>query len=258
MAHHRSTGQSQGIKARGISRGVVFAFLSVVLIAGLVVVWNQLGNRIDDEGDRAAATCVEGSTDVPVVADPALVPGLTTIAANYAATSPVIRDHCVTIKVRAGDAKVALDGLAGSWDTASMGPFPAAWVPQSSIWSSELIAAKPAAVDGRPESLVTSPVVLAMNPDLARAFGDTLTWGQLPTLQTRANSLAVVDRESWGSLRMAMPLGTGSDATALSSQAIAAAVTRTTGALSEADAASQRVASSIGAVLRTAPPTADG
>lgn len=258
VGHHRTAGRREGVRQRGVSRGVVFTVLAVILVAGLVVVWNQLGNRIDDEADRAAATCVEGTTTVPVIADASLVPGLTTIAQAYAETKPVIRDHCITIKVRAGDSKVTLDGLAGSWDSTTMGAFPAAWVPQSSIWAAELTAAKPAAVDGRPESLVTSPVVLAMNPDLAKAFGDDLTWGQLPTLQTRDNSLAGVGRDGWGSLRMAMPLGTGSDATALSSQAIAAAVTRTTGALTESDATSQRVASSVGAVLRDAPATPDG
>ncbi|AZG44664.1 type 2 periplasmic-binding domain-containing protein [Gordonia insulae] len=258
MAHHRSTDGRTGIRGRGVSRGLVGSLLTLVLVAALVLLWAQLGDRIDRQGDQAAGTCVEGKTTVPVVADPDIAPALATIAQEYAKTDPVVRDHCVTVEVRPGDAKVTLDGLSGTWDAASLGAYPAAWVPQSSIWAADLMTATPAAVDGKPASLVSSPVVLATAPRLAEAFEGNLEWQQLPTLQRRDAALGDVGLGSWGSIRLAMPTGAQSDATALSAQAVAAQVTRTTGTLTEQDASSSRVASSIDAMTDGAPQSPDG
>ncbi|MGC5258793.1 hypothetical protein ACPXCG_20830 [Gordonia sp. DT218] len=258
MAHHRSTDGRTGVRGRGVSRGLVGSLLSIILVAALVLLWAQLGDRIDRQGDQAAANCVEGTTKVPVITDPDIAGPLKTLAQDYAKTRPVVRDHCVTIEVRPADAKVTLDGLAGTWDPASLGAYPAAWVPQSSIWTADLSAAKPDAIDGKPTSLVSSPVVLATAPQLAKAFDDNLDWQQLPTLQKRSSSLGDYGLGSWGSIRLAMPTGAQSDATALSAQAVAMQVTRTTGALTEQDASSPRVASSVDAMLTGAPQSPDG
>lgn len=257
MAHHRSGG-GQSIRNRGVSRGVVAALLSAVLIAAVVVVWFDLGDAIDRQADDAAAQCVEGPATVPIIADPDIAPGLTAIAEAFAATKPVIRDHCVTIAVRPGDAKITLDGLTGTWETESMGDYPAAWVPQSSVWSADLAAAEPGLIEGNPRSLVSTPVVLAVSPDLARAVGDRLDWSAVPTLQRRDASLTDFDLQGWGSLRMAMPVGAQSDASALAAQAVATSVTRTTGPLTTADAESPRVTSTVRAMLEGAPVSPDG
>ncbi|MFW0785024.1 hypothetical protein AAFP35_10920 [Gordonia sp. CPCC 206044] len=258
MAHHRSSGDRTGLLDRGISRGLVGSLLGLVLVCALVLLWVQLGDHIDRQGDQAAATCVEGKTSVPIVADPGIAGALGAIAQDYAKTRPVIRDHCVTIEVRPGDAKVTLDGLAGTWDTESLGARPAAWVPQSSVWAAELAAARPDAVDGTPGSLISSPVVLATAPRLAEAISDSVEWQQLPTLQRRNSSLAAYGLGSWGSIRLAMPTGAQSDSTALASQAVAMQVTRTTGTLTADDANSPRVASSIDAMQEGAPNSPDG
>ncbi|GAB90498.1 hypothetical protein [Gordonia rhizosphera] len=258
MAHHRSAAGRSGLSGRGVSRGLVGTLLAVVLAAALVVLWIQVGDRVDRQGDQAAATCVEGKTTVPVVADPDVAGALDEIAQDFAKTNPVVRDHCVTIAVRPGDAKITLDGLTGNWDAESLGAYPAAWVPQSSIWAAELTAAQPDLVDGDPDSLVSSPVVLAVAPRLATAFGDDLDWQQLPTLQQRNASLGAFGLGSWGSIRLAMPTGAQSDATALAAQAVAMQVTRTTGPLTEQDARSDRVSSSVEAMLDGAPRSPDG
>ncbi|MEO9328851.1 hypothetical protein [Gordonia aurantiaca] len=257
MAHHRSGG-GQSIRSRGVSRGVVAAMLSILLIAAVVVAWRGLGDVIDKQGDAAAAQCVEGAASVPIIADPDIAPGLTAIAEAFAETKPVVRDHCVTIAVRPGDAKVTLDGLTGTWEAESMGDYPAAWVPQSSVWSADLAAAKPGLIEGNTRSLVSTPVVLAVSPELASAVGDRLDWSAIPTLQRRDGSLTDFGLRGWGSLRMAMPVGARSDASALAAQAVATSVTRTTGPLTTADAESPRVTSSVRAMLQGAPVSPDG
>ncbi|MED5801911.1 substrate-binding domain-containing protein [Gordonia sp. Z-3] len=258
MAHHRSTDRGASMRGRGVSRGLVGALLTVVLVAAVVVVWFQLGDRIDRQGEQAAGNCVEGRTTVPIIADPDVADALSTIAAEYSKTGPVVRDHCVVVEVRPGDAKVTLDGLAGAWDPAALGARPAAWVPQSSIWAADLVSARPDIVDGTPSSLVSSPVVLATAPELAEAFDGELDWQQLPTLQQRDASLGAFGLGSWGSIRLAMPIGAQSDATALAAQAVAMQVTRTMGPLTEQDADSPRVASSIEAMSSGAPQSPDG
>lgn len=257
MAHHRSSG-TESIRSRGVSRGVVAALLSILLVASIVVTWQHLGDRIDRQADEAAGQCVEGPAEVSIIADPDIAPGLARIAENYAAQNPVVRDRCVTIAVRPGDARITLDGLTGTWETESMGAFPAAWVPQSSVWSADLLAADPEAVEGSTRSLVSSPVVLAVSPALREAVGDSFDWSQVPTLQRRDASLTDFGLEGWGSLRMAMPIGAQSDASALAAQAVATRVTRTTGPLTTADAESARVTSSVRAMLEGAPMSPDG
>ncbi|MGV9672875.1 MULTISPECIES: hypothetical protein [unclassified Gordonia (in: high G+C Gram-positive bacteria)] len=257
MAHHRVADDRNRLRHRGVGRGLVLTLLSVVLVAACVVVWFQIADHVDREGDAAAATCVDGKATVTIAADPDIAPGLISLAEVYTRTNPVVRDHCVTIAIRPSDAKVALTSLTGSWDVASMGDHPAAWIPQSSVWAAELVIAKPDLVDGTPDSLVTSPVVLATAPQLG-AKADQLDWGRLPTLATRDDSLDDLGLRGWGSLRMAMPREAQSDPSALAAQAVAARVSRTTGPLTAADASTERVSSSIRALTGSAPRSPDG
>lgn len=229
-----------------------------MIVVAMVAAWQHFAGRSDNEGDNAARSCVEGELPVPVVADPDIAEVLTTVAASFTDTNPVIRDHCIRIQVRAGDAKITLDGLKGTWDAASMGARPAAWIPQSTIWSAELATARPNAIEGSPTSLVTTPVVLAVHPDLGAKAGNSLQWSQLPTMQATDESLSALGLPGIGSLRMAMPRGAQSDATSLAAQAVASTLIRSAGPLSGDDAALPRVASVVNALINGAPEVKDG
>ncbi|GAA3039825.1 hypothetical protein GCM10010528_20460 [Gordonia defluvii] len=232
--------------------------LVVLLVAGLGVAWFQARDRVGRQADQAAGTCVAGPATVPIITSPDLAEVLGEIAKKYNATRPVVRDHCVTVQVRPGDSKVTLDGLLGTWESESMGARPAAWIPQSSVWAAELTTARPRAVEGDPDSLVTSPVVLAMRAAFAEKAAGKLGWGRLPELAKRPDAMAEFGLPTWGPLRLAMPLGPASDATALAGQAIAADIIRATGPLTVAEAKSPPVTGGIGAVLAAAPPAAEG
>ena len=232
--------------------------MSVMIVIAMVAAWQHFANKSDTEGDNAARSCVEGNLPVPIVADPDLVGVLTKVAAAFTDTNPVIRDHCINVHVRAGDAKITLEGLTGTWDTASMGARPAAWIPQSTIWSAELATVRPEAIEGTPTSLVTTPVVLAVHPRLGVKVDNKLQWSQLPTMQSTDGSLAAWGLPGIGSLRMAMPRGSQSDATSLAAQAVASALTRSAGPLTAADAALPRVASVVNALINGAPESQDG
>lgn len=252
MAHHRTDAGR-----RGVSRGLIFAALCVVLIVAAGLLWWQLGDRVDKQGDAAAGTCVEGKTTVSIIADPDITDALRGIAKSYNDTHPVVRDHCITVDVRPGDSRITYQGLKDAqWDSQTLGTFPAAWVPQSSVWTTSLQVAKPGLIDGTPESLVTSPIVLAVAPAFKEKADGKLDWGQLPTLVRSPNSLAQFGLTGWGTLRLAMPTGPNSDPTPLAAQAVATEVTRTQGQLTTSDAESTRVRSSI-KVLLDASPTLD-
>ncbi|GAB20037.1 hypothetical protein GOEFS_105_00480 [Gordonia effusa NBRC 100432] len=249
MAHHRTDAGR-----RGVSRGLVFAALCVILIVAVGVLWWQLGDRVDRQGNQAAGTCVEGKAMVSIIADPDITDALRGIAKSYNQTHPVVRDHCITIDIRPGDSRITYQGLTESqWDSSTLGAFPAAWVPQSSVWTSQLQVTKPALLDGTPESLVTSPIVLAVSPEFKEKVDGKIDWGQLPTLARTAGSLSRFGLTGWGALRLAMPTGPNSDPTALSAQAVATEVTRSQSLLTASDADSTRVRSSIQVLLDEAP-----
>ncbi|GAB09441.1 hypothetical protein GOARA_036_01740 [Gordonia araii NBRC 100433] len=252
MARH-----SSNYTPRGGGRSLLLAVLTALLVAGLVVSWLQARDRVGRQADQAAGTCVEGPATVAIIASPDIAEALGDIAKRFNDTKPVVRDHCITVQVRPGDSKVTLDGLTGNWEAASMGAFPAAWIPQSSVWGAQLTAANPDIVEDSPESLVKSPIVLALPTLFADKAGD-LDWGRLPGLARLPNAMAQFGLPDWGPLRMAMPLGASSDATVLAAQAIAAQVSKASGPLTEAQANSGPVVDGIRTVLREAPPAPEG
>ncbi|WP_062395277.1 hypothetical protein [Gordonia phthalatica] len=253
MAKHNSDGRSRNF----VSRPLIAVALTLILIAGLVTAWRQLGDRIDEE-PVAANPCLEGPATVSVLADPAIAPGLQQIAENYNKTKPAVRDHCITVEVRPADARATLEGLsAKTWDQKTYGAFPAAWVPQSSVWAASLQVAKSDALQGNPESLVSSPVRLAMEPELAKAIDGRLAWADLPA-QTRAASLGDFGLRSWGSMRIAMPDGPQSDATALMTQAVAAATVSAKAPLTDKQVRSGGVQGAIDELLSAPPRVGDG
>lgn len=255
MARHRT----DSARRRGISRGLALSVAALVVVAVLVVVWVVLGRSLREDSTAAAQSCVEGPETVSVVADADIAEPLARIAAAYSATKPVVRDKCITVSVRPVDPKTTLDGLTGTWDTASMGAYPAAWVPASSVWSAQLLAARSSVVDGDPESLVTSPVVLAVAPQFARAAAGKLAWIEVPTLARDDDGLARLGLTGWGRLRLALPAGPGTDATVLAAQAVATAVSRVGSAgLTLDDARSAQVTSTITALRAQAPQSVDG
>ena len=69
-------------------------------------------------------------------------------------------------------------------------------------------------------SLVTSPVVLAVRPQLKNALAQQ-NWSTLPDLQTNPTSLDGLNLPGWGGLRLALPLTGDSDATYLAAEAVA-------------------------------------
>lgn len=216
---HRSEGGR-----RGVSIGVIVALVAVVVVVGTVILWSFFGDALSNRSHQAAGRCVGGKESVAVIADPSIADAVQQLAEGFNATEGPVGDHCMVVGVKPSGADAVLGGFVGKWP-AELGAQPALWVPGSSISAARLsAAAQPGGqkliTDSR--SLVTSPVVLAVRPELSQALGNQ-SWAALPGLQTNPNGLAAVNLPAWGSLRLALPMGGNGDASFLAGEAVAAA-----------------------------------
>ncbi|MDT5180644.1 MAG: hypothetical protein QOJ95_4842, partial [Mycobacterium sp.] len=178
------------------------------------------GDALSHRSEAGAARCVNGEVAVSVIVDPSLEPQITPLADKYNQSADPVGDKCVKVGVKAADSDPVVNGLTGQWP-GDLGERPALWIPGSSISEARLEASGQKLVsDSR--SLVTSPVMLAVRPQLKSALGQQ-NWGALPGLQNNPTSLDGLNLPGWGSLRLALPLTGDSDATYLAAEAVAAA-----------------------------------
>jgi hypothetical protein len=211
---HRSDGGR-----RGVSIGVIAALISVVVVVAAVILWRFFGDALSNRSHTAAA-CTGSKETVAVIADPSIAEQVQQFAERYNGSAGPIGDHCVEIGVKPAGSDAVVDGFIGNWP-ADLGQRPALWVPASSVSAARLTAAtgKGTITDSR--SLVSSPVVLAVRPELQRELG-AQKWATLPGLQTKPDALAGLKLPTWGSLRLALPLSGNSDAAYLAGEAVAA------------------------------------
>ena len=100
-----------------------------------------------------------------VIADPSIADHVQHFAERFNAIAAPVGDHCVAVSVKPAGSDAVVDGFIGKWP-AELGQRPALWIPGSSVSAARLTAAagKETVTDSR--SLVTSPVVLAVRPEL--------------------------------------------------------------------------------------------
>ncbi|ORW95814.1 hypothetical protein AWB92_08325 [Mycobacterium sp. IEC1808] len=213
LGGHRSDGGR-----RGVSIGVIVALVAVVVVVGTVILWTFFGDALSHRSHTAAARCVGGKETVAVIADPSIADPVQQLAESYNATSGPVGDHCMVVSVKQAGSDAVLGGFAGKWP-ADLGGQPALWIPGSSISAARLAASGQKITESH--SLVTSPVMLAVRPELGQALGNQ-GWAALPGLQTNPNSLAALNLPAWGSLRLALPMTGNADASLLAGEAVAA------------------------------------
>lgn len=206
---------------RGVSVSIVVALVAVVVVVGVVILWRFIGDSLSSRSDVAAARCVDGELAVAIAADPAIAEPISALAEQYNQTADPVGDRCVKVGVKPADSDQVVNGLKESWP-ADLGERPALWIPASSVSEARLEAAKGPESVSDSRSLVSSPVVLAVAPELKDALGEQ-NWGTLPELQTDPASLDKLGLQGWGGLRLAMPLGDDSDASYLAAEAVASA-----------------------------------
>ncbi|KAA8968162.1 hypothetical protein [Mycobacterium sp.] len=206
---------------RGVSVGVIAALVGVVVVVSTVILWRFFGDALSHRFRTAAGRCVGDTETVAVVADPSIAEPVRRFAERYNASAAPVGDRCVAVSVTAADSDAVVSGLLAEWPT-DLGARPALWIPASSVSEARLSAAAGRAMISDSRSLVISPVVLAVRPELQHALAGQ-TWATLPGLQSTPDGLAGVGLPAWGSLRLALPLQHNSDAALLMAEAVAAA-----------------------------------
>ncbi|WP_006243651.1 substrate-binding domain-containing protein [Mycolicibacterium tusciae] len=216
------TGSHRAVTAgrRGVSISVIVALVAVVVVVGAVIGWRFFGDALSNRSDTAAARCVNGELTVAVVADPSVSGQIQTLADNYNRDAAPVGDRCVKVGVTPAESDQVVNGFIGQWP-GELGEQPALWIPASSVSAARLEASAGEKTISDSRSLVTSPVVLAVRPDLKAALGQQ-NWGTLPSLQTNPSALDGLGLTGWGSLRLALPLSGDSDASYLAAEAVAA------------------------------------
>jgi hypothetical protein len=206
---------------RGVSIGAVAALVAVVVVVAAIILWRFFGDALSNRSHTAAGRCVGGKETVAVVADPSIAAQVQEFADRYNGSAAPVGDHCVAVGVKPADSDAVVSGFIGNWP-ADLGQRPALWIPGSSVSAARLAAAAGKETISDSRSLVTSPVLLAVRPELQRALVSQ-KWATLPGLQSKPDALAGLKLPAWGSLRLALPLRDNSDAAFLAGEAVAAA-----------------------------------
>lgn len=220
MGRHSGEHRNEGGR-RGISGWVIVALTTVVVIVAGVIGWRFFGDALSERSTSAAEQCIKGAATVAVVADPSISDEVAKFAESYNRQAKPVGDRCVKVAVHPADSDAVINGLTSDWP-AEMGDRPALWIPASSVSTDRLqsLVGKEAVSDTR--SLVTSPVLLAVRPQLKDALSQQ-NWSSLPGLQTNPSGLDSLNLPGWGSLRLALPTTENSDASYLAVEAVAAA-----------------------------------
>lgn len=214
---HRNTDAGR----RGVSVGAIAAVVTVIVVVAAVILWRFFGNSLSHRSAVAAGDCAAGDLTVAVVADPSIADHLQGLADRYNETAKPVGDRCISVVVKPVDSDAVVDGFTGEWP-AELGPRPALWVPGSSVSEARLESSAGSELVSDSRSLVTSPVLLAVPPQVKPAL-QKQSWATLPDLQTESDGLDRLGLNGWGPLRLALPIGGNGDAAFLAGEAVASA-----------------------------------
>lgn len=146
--------------------------MTVLAVVALVIGWIAL-SRDGGDGDSDASGCISGDMELLVWTDPAAESTARMLVDRYAATDPVVRDHCVHARVELRDTESALDAYRS--EAAGVAPV---WLPVGDGLTDGLTGAPEETPvvgntdDGRPVQLAVFGSSPAVPEEQARAGAD--------------------------------------------------------------------------------------
>ncbi|WP_447003297.1 substrate-binding domain-containing protein [Saccharothrix isguenensis] len=207
-----------------VRRGIAKWPVAIVGLVALLVLgwlgWSWVGGLVERRAAAQAGDCDEGQALLRIASTPSVAEAVKQVAEAWSRQRPVVYDHCIQIEVQSIDSEVVLAGLTQGWDEAAIGARPHAWVTDSMLWANRLGAQDASLLGAAPESVATSPVVLAMHQEPAQAVqsGSGFRWTDLPELAGAADGWARFGRPEWGAFTVAMPDPATNAATAMALQ----------------------------------------
>lgn len=205
MARHRAPGEAA--TTRRVASWPIAVLVSVLLVAIGWVGWAWLSSEVTKRDAAAAGNCPGGTTTIQVAADPTIANTIGVETVRYMATRPVVNSSCARIKVTSINSAAALNALLHGWDESKLGPKPQAWIPDSSVWVNQLLGGRATMAGDTTQSIASSPLVLAMPTDAARAVSSmgSVPWTQVPSLVGAPNGWSQLGQAQWGQFSLALP-----------------------------------------------------
>ena len=167
---------------RGVSLGVIGALVAVVVVVAAFILWRFFGDALSDRSSVASARCVDGQKGRRRHRRSGHRRPISDAGQEVQRIRQSRRRQLCRVNVKPAESDQVINGFTGSWP-AELGERPALWIPGSSVSQARLeaVAGEETVSDSR--SLVSSPVVLAVHPQLKDALAQQ-NWGTLPGLQT--------------------------------------------------------------------------
>ncbi|GLZ36786.1 hypothetical protein Acsp05_04110 [Actinokineospora sp. NBRC 105648] len=232
-----------------------WSLVALGLVALLVLGWSGWSWLRDRMGERPGrAECAQGETNLKVAVTPSVEQPVREAANRWNTNRTVVAEHCVQVDVSSVESPAALAGLAGQWPTRELGDRPDAWLAESTLWTDRLSATDDALLASAPESIATSPVVLAAPEPAARLFGGPVgfRWGALPELTGDTTGWTRFGQPTWGRLTVAIPSPAASTASALAVQTALTGVAKQS-PISQQSLARPPVAAALSALVAAQP-----
>jgi hypothetical protein len=162
---HRTLGKGEatgshrivGKKAprRRIATWPIACAVLAALIGLGIIGWNWADSELNSRAEAQAASCSSGTSQMRIVVTPSVQKPLTAAADRWNQAATVVHGQCVHVTIDAKPSSQVLDALVGRANLDSIGGLPAAWLPESSYWVSELTTKKPEMI-GAPAQSVAS------------------------------------------------------------------------------------------------------
>ncbi|MGI8336420.1 substrate-binding and VWA domain-containing protein [Actinomadura scrupuli] len=177
----------------------VTAVLVAVVVAGFVVFM-----RGDGKPD------CDGTIRLRMAASQDTV-GLLQRAADDYGRKHTVGGKCVAVTVDSKNSGTAMNALVRGWNETADGPRPDIWSPASSVWVTLLRqraqgSDKPVPVaQGAPQSIMTSPLTIAMPKPMAEAIGwpaKAIGWEDLAKLAQDPKGWASYGHPEWGRFKL--------------------------------------------------------
>ncbi|HEV7978130.1 hypothetical protein [Amycolatopsis sp.] len=156
-----ATGSHRVMGATAPRRRVAKWPIACVVLVGLIVLgvfgWNWADGLLNSRAEAQAVGCPEGNSTIKVLVAPAIEKPVVAAAAKWNQKNTVVYAHCIHVDVQSSKSEPVFKALSGETAMDTIGGIPAAWVPESSYWTSQLQRAKPELV-GSPAQSVASAI----------------------------------------------------------------------------------------------------
>ncbi|MGW5721758.1 hypothetical protein ACWEVP_36675 [Amycolatopsis sp. NPDC003865] len=151
---HRIVGKKA--PRRRIATWPIACAVLAALIGLGVIGWNWADSELNSRAEAQAASCSGGTSQMRIVVTPSVQKPVTAAADRWNQAATVVHGQCVHVTIDAKPSSQVLDSLVGRANLDAIGGLPAAWLPESSYWVSELTTKKPEMIGSPAQSVANA------------------------------------------------------------------------------------------------------